>query len=351
MTDLPRTIFLGISNGAVAWYRCALPATVLGCDWLGVAGEPTRPAIRTGVVSDDFVFADIASYDVVIVQQVAGPAWLETIRAWQEAGVTVLYEIDDWLHGVRNVPGHGHAERLDRATVQTYELCMRAADGIICSTEYLARRYASLNARTWTCRNGIDLARYAFTRPVRDHVGIGWAGGTGHAASAQPWIREVGAVMRDRADTHFISVGQPFAHWLEPEFGARTLAIPFTAMEVYPAAMTHFDIALAPAGKGDYFKGKSDLRWLEAAALSMPCIADPDVYPEIEHGVTGFHASTPGEMGEILRELVADPELRDRVGAAAHDYVVEHRSVQVAAQSWAEVLREVVREPLPVGAS
>ena len=31
MTDLPRTIFLGISNGAVAWYRCALPATVLGC--------------------------------------------------------------------------------------------------------------------------------------------------------------------------------------------------------------------------------------------------------------------------------------------------------------------------------
>ena len=109
--------------------------------------------------------------------------------------------------------------------------------------------------------------------------------------------------------------------------------------------MTHFDIALAPAGKGDYFKGKSDLRWLEAAALSMPCIADPDVYPEIEHGVTGFHASTPAEMSAILRELVADRDLRDRVGAAAREYVVEHRTAQVAAQSWAQVLREVAREP------
>jgi glycosyltransferase involved in cell wall biosynthesis len=351
MTGLPRTLFIGISNGAVSWYRCALPATVLGCDWIGVAGDPTEPIIRAGNVSDDFTFAAIASYDVVIVQQVAGPLWLRAIREWQEAGVTVLYEIDDWLHGVRNVPHHSHAKRLDRATVRTYELCMRAADGMICSTDYLARRYASVNPHTWTCRNGIDLVRYAFTRPVREHVGIGWAGGTGHVAATKAWIDEVGAVMREHADTKFVSVGQPFADWLKGEFGDRTLAVPFTAMEVYPAAMTNFDIALAPAGKGDYFKAKSDLRWLEAAALSMPCIADPDVYPEIEHGVTGFHASTPAEMGEILRELVADRDLRERVGAAAREYVTEHRTVQVAAQSWAQVLRAVVREPLAAAAS
>jgi glycosyltransferase involved in cell wall biosynthesis len=340
MTDLPRTLFIGISNGAVSWYRCALPATALGCDWIGVGGEPPNPPIRTGVISPDFTWADVASYDVVIVQQVAGPAWLQQIRAWQDAGVTVLYEIDDWLRGVRNVPGHAHAARLDRAAVQTYELCMRAADGVICSTEWLAQRYRAVNPRTWTCRNGIDLARYAFTRPPRDHVGIGWAGGTGHTTAAKPWVVEVGRVMHELPQTRFTSIGQPFARWLSGLFGDRTLAVPFTALEVYPAAMTHFDISLAPAGKGDYFKGKSDLRWLEAAAMSLPCIADPDVYPEIEHGVTGFHASTPAEMGAILRELVADAALRERVGAAAHEYVCEHRTAQVAAERWAEVLRE-----------
>ena len=345
MNDLPRTLFIGISNGAVAWYRCALPATVLGCDWIGMRGDPSGAEVRTGQVTPDFTIEDVAGYDVVVVQQVRGRAWLKTIREWQDAGVTVLYEIDDWLHGVRRIE-HAHADKLDRATVETYELCMRAADGIICSTDWLARRYRPLNSRTWTCRNGIDLKRYRFTRPERDHVGIGWTGGTGHKAATKPWIDEVGHVMRERADTRFISVGQPFAQWLEPEFPGRTLAVPFTALEVYPAAMTHYDIALAPAGKSDYFKGKSDLRWLEAAALSQACIADPDVYPEIEHGVTGFHAATPEEAGEILRELVADRKLRERVGAAAHEYVVEHRTVQVAAQSWAEVLREVVPAPL-----
>ena len=346
MSDLPRTIFLGISNGAVAWYRCALPATVLGCDWIGVSGEPPNPAIRAGAVPDDFTFADVASYDVVVVQQVEGPVWLRAIREWQDAGITVLYEIDDWLNGVRNVPHHSQAARLDRAAVQSHELCMRAVDGIICSTDFLARRYSSLNPRTWTCRNGIDLVRFAFTRPAREHVGIGWAGGTGHVATARPWMDEVAAVMRERADTRFISIGEPFAKAYATEFGARALAIPFAALELYPAAMTHFDIALAPGGKGDYFKGKSDLRWLEAAALGIACIADPDVYPEIEHGVTGFHASTPAEMGRILRELVADPDLRERVGAAGREYVTEHRTVQLAAHSWANVLREVVREPL-----
>ena len=346
MSDVPRTLFIGISSGAVAWYRCALPATVLGCDWVGVRGTPSGFEVRNSNRNEAFSFDEVTGYEVVVVQQVSGPEWLRAIRSWQAAGVTVLYEIDDWLHGVRRVERHRHAERLDRAAVEAYELCMRAADGIICSTDWLARRYQPLNRRTWTCRNGIDLRRYAYTRPPREHVGIGWAGGTGHQAAARPWVAEVGRVMRERPDTTFVSVGQPFAKWLEPEFGDRTLAIPFTALEVYPAAMTHYDIALAPAGKGDYFKGKSDLRWLEAAALSTPCVADPEVYPEIEHGVTGFHASSPEEMGAILRELVADRELRERVGAAAHAHVAEHRTVQVAAQRWAEVLREVVPAPI-----
>jgi hypothetical protein len=346
MSDLPRTLFIGISNGAVAWYRCALPATVLGCDWVGLRGQPSSYEIRSGDVAETFTLADAVGYEVVIVQQVSGREWLKAIRAWQAAGVTVLYEIDDWLHGVRRVERHLHADKLDRAAVETYELCMRAADGIICSTDWLARRHRHLNRRTWTCRNGIDLLRYAYTRPSRDHVGIGWAGGTGHEAAAKPWVAEVGRVMRERAATTFVSVGQPFAQWLEGEFGHRTLAIPFTALEIYPAAMAHYDIALAPAGRSDYFKGKSDLRWLEAAAMSQACVADPDVYPDIEHGVTGFHASTPEEMGEILHELVTDRALRERVGAAAREYVSEHRTAQVAAQRWAAVLREVVAAPL-----
>ncbi len=347
MSDLPRTLFIARGGApAVAWYRCALPATVLGCDWISVKGEPADGRVRAGSTHVDFTLDEVAGYEIAIVQQLSGPHWLKQIREWQAAGVTVLYEIDDWLHGVRGLGHHAHADKFDRASVEAHELCMRAADGIICSTDWLARRYRAVNPSTWTCRNGIDLVRYEFSRPARDHVGIGWAGGTGHAAAVKPWMEQVAAVMRDVPATTFTSVGQPFAHWLDAEFGDRALSLPFAGLEAYPAAMRHFDIALAPAGKGDFFKGKSDLRWLEAAALAMPCIADPEVYPDIEHGVTGFHAATAAEAGEILRELVADADLRERVGTAAYEHVVEHRRAQVTSLRWAEVLREAVREPV-----
>jgi glycosyltransferase involved in cell wall biosynthesis len=229
-----------------------------------------------------------------------------------------------------------------RKTIEQFELCMRAVDGIICSTPWLAERYASLNPRTYLCRNGIDLKRYALTRPERDYVGVGWSGATGHKNAMQPWLDQVAAVMRERENVHFFSVGQRFADELAPEFGEhRSVSVPFTALDTYPASMTLYDIALAPAGDSSFYRGKSDLRWLEASAVGLPLIADPVVYPDIEHGVTGFHATTPEEMGEIVRELVDDEALRLRVGAAAKQYVTEHRSAQVAAEQWASVLRQV----------
>lgn len=347
---VPRTLFLARGTLTVGWYRCVLPATALGCDWAGVAGEPGALRLLSGRVPATFTERDIPAYDVVVVQLVSGREWLRAINAWQAAGVTVLYEIDDWMHGVRKLDGHDAQAHFGRAAIEAHDLCMRACDGVICSTEWLARRYRAVNTRTFTCRNGIDLTRYAYTRPSREDIGIGWAGGTGHRTAVGAWLDGVRAVMRRHPRTRFTSLGQPFARALEEEFGARALSLPFGPLESYPAAMTHFDVALAPAARNDFFRAKSDLRWLESAALSLPCIADPEVYPEIEHGVTGFHASSAGEMAEILEALVTDPALRERVGAAAYAHVREHRSHVAAATAWDAVLREAAGQPTPAAA-
>jgi glycosyltransferase involved in cell wall biosynthesis len=339
---IARTLFVGRGNGAVAWYRCALPAMALGCDWVGVRGEPPHLRFPTGVTAEPASWERFFDYDVVVLQQPQGKDWLKAIRELQASGVTVLYEIDDWLRGVRKLERHAFKEHFDREAIEAFELCMRVADGVICSTPWLAEHYRSVNPRTWVCRNGIDLRRYALTRPHRSTIAIGWAGGTGHEDSMAPWLQEVAGVLRDVPGTRFISIGQPFARALEPEFGEkRCMSVPFAPFDTYPAAMTLFDVALAPAGRGNFFRGKSDLRWLEASALRIPLIADPEVYPAIEHGVTGFHADSPQAMAALLRELVADPELRRRVGAAAHEWVSEHRTAQATAQDWAAVLTEV----------
>jgi len=342
VTKIPKTLFLSRGNKATAWYRCALPALALGSDWTCYAGTPPAVQFVHGRIDRVLGVNDVPDYDVVVLQQPRGPEWLKLVRSWQQRGVVVLADMDDWARGIRKRKDHDFSEMFDRKTIADYELCLRAVDGIICSTPWLAERYGSLNPRTYVCRNGIDLKRYALTLPERDYVGIGWSGATGHLLAMQPWLTEVATVMQQRADTHFISVGQGFATILAETFGPeRCLSIPFTALDTYPASMTLYDIALAPAGGNTFYRGKSDLRWLEASAIGLPIIADPVVYPDIEHGVTGFHASTPAEMGEILRALVADEPLRRRVGAAAKAYVTEHRSAQVAAGQWASVLREV----------
>jgi hypothetical protein len=340
--EIPKTLFMSRGNKGPAWYRCALPALALDADWTCYVGEPPNADFVFGRIDRRLTIADVPDYDVVVIQQPRGAEWLGAIRDWQRAGVVVLADTDDWLRGIRKRTDHDFNEMFGRKTIEQFELCMRAVDGIICSTPWLAERYASLNPRTYLCRNGIDLKRYALTRPERDYVGVGWSGATGHKNAMQPWLDQVAAVMRERENVHFFSVGQRFADELAPEFGEhRSVSVPFTALDTYPASMTLYDIALAPAGDSSFYRGKSDLRWLEASAVGLPLIADPVVYPDIEHGVTGFHATTPEEMGEIVRELVDDEALRLRVGAAAKQYVTEHRSAQVAAEQWASVLRQV----------
>ena len=106
--------------------------------------------------------------------------------------------------------------------------------------------------------------------------------------------------------------------------------------------MSNFDVALAPAARTSFFRAKSDLRWLEASALGIPVVADPGVYPDIEHGVTGLHAATPSEAAEHLHALAGSRELRERIGAAAREHVTRARRIEVVAEEWRAVLEAAV---------
>lgn len=335
-------LFIGLGASAVGWYRCYLPALFLGADWIGVANTPPELGYVTGLVANATKLPNYLDYKIIVVQQPRGRGWLKLIRELQSKGIKVIFEVDDYLHAIRKAEGHDFSRYFDKPALAELELNMRACDALICSTQYIARRYRSFNPNVWVCENGIDTGRYRLTRPERDTVTIGWAGATGHAASVMPWIEQAAGVMLQRPNTCFASIGQPFADTLSELFPDRTLSIPFTMVETYPAAMTLFDIALAPAGKGNFFRGKSDLRWLEAGALGIPTIADPTVYPNIEHGDTGFLASSPEEAGELLLMLVDDPNLRLQVGQAARNYVIESRDMKVACRQWDKVFRSVL---------
>lgn len=344
MVEAKDICFVGLGSSAVCYYRCLLPAMALGADWCGLAGEPPKMGWVTGIARGESQMPPLPEYKAVIIQQPHGRGWMRIIHELQDAGVKVLYEIDDHLHSIRKRTDHDFSEEFSKKRLAEYEMCMAACDGLIASTEFIARRYKRYNKRAFVCENGLDVRRYDLTLPERSTINIGWAGATGHTNSIIPWLQATAEVMRARDNTCFVSIGQPFANGFREQFGDRCVATPFAAIEQYPGAMTMMDIAIAPAGNSDFYKGKSDLRWLEAGALSIPIIADPTVYPEIEHGVTGFHAETPAEVQKLLLELVDDDELRTTVGANARSYIREHRDINVMAHEWLKVVEEVIGE-------
>ena len=339
-----RVLFVGAGSSGVCWYRCALPATALGADWLGVAGEPGSLRRVTGAWGLPVDEPSWTGYDVVVLQLVHGAGWLRRIAELRAAGVIVLYEIDDDLRAVAAEPGHEFARLFPPQRLRAHEAAIRACDGLICSTPALAERLADLHETRHVCLNGLDLARYPHPLPQRETVTIGWAGGTGHERAMRPWLRSVADVLDARPQARFRSVGQPFGLQLAERFGPeRASAMPFAALDTYPAAMAAFDVALAPAGRSADFAAKSDLRVLEAAALGLPVIADPAVYPSVVHGETGLHATTAAEAREAMLALVDDPELRRRLGSAARDYVERERTAVVAARQWDRVLTPALK--------
>jgi glycosyltransferase involved in cell wall biosynthesis len=336
--------FLGLGASAPCYYRAMLPAMALKADWAGVSGYPPKLWYATGSVKGESKLPDlIGDYKVVVLQQPKGESWEQMITALQEAGKKVVFEVDDYLHGVNERADHGFKDSFDQRALVLYERCMRMCDAMIVSTEFIARKYKKFNPNIYVCKNGIDLKRYALTRPKRPTVNIGWAGATGHLEAIRPWLAQVYHLMMQREDVCFVSIGQNFADGLKPllEDEARAISIPFCAIEQYPSAMSMIDIALAPAGGGGWYKGKSDLRWLEASALGIPIIARANVYPEIEHGVTGFHATAPHEMVPVLLDLLNDPEMRERIGAQAKEYVSTERSITKMSEVWADALQAI----------
>lgn len=333
---------MGVSSTAICYYRCVLPATAMGADWVGIQGEPPDLFIDTAQVRNETRKPEIlgGDYDVLVLQEVNGDGWLKLIADAQGRGMRVIYDINDYLHGIPKLKDHQFARFFNPHRLKQVEEAMEACDAVTTTTKYLKKKYGKFAKRIYVCPNGIDWNRYALEKPQRGSaVNVGWAGATGHWEAIAPWLISVAQVMDMNEDVNFVTIGQPIADEFKPRYGQRALSVPFATIEQYPAAMTLLDIAIAPAANTRFHRGKSDLRWIEAGALGIPIIASPMLYPEIENGVTGFWASEPDKVLEYLMVLAEAPDVRKAVGEAAQTYVRENRTVQALLPKWERALR------------
>ncbi len=222
---------------------------------------------------------------------------------------------------------------------------MAAAHAVFAGNDYLAQRARQSGAQSVQyVPTVVDTGAYQFGQNNRDksQPKFGWIGTPetwnsfardyasifeAVALNENVLCRIIGAEQRPRTEIPF-----EYLPWSEE-------------MEV--SLIRGMDIGLMPLPDTPWTRGKCGYKLIQYMACGLPVVASPvGVNSEIvEHGVNGFLASTDQEWREALSTLLANPELRRRMGAAGRKKVEEHYSLQVWGPRVAELLRSVIEKP------
>ena len=351
---LPYPVFYAADSYGCGWYRCVLPAGLIGgrvVQQLQLSAD-----LRHGVLRG---MPGLAACQVFQRPADAGIPLL--IRALQQQGLRVTVELDDdiWALDHRNPISRQWSAPAKKALSDS----LRLADRVTVSTATLAATVSRWQrdvrlipnaldpARMWTYREQIAQIIDPATLERRPHekIRLGWAGSYSHMADLQlalPALVELGL----RADVELVFMGyDPF----QPITGGQQFTgvyqyqgLTYTFLDwsldlnAHYARIAGLDIAVAPVLDSAFNRAKSCLKWLEHAfwGTAMVC-SDVQPYREaVRHGETGFLAKDQRDFRKYLTKLVEDARLRRDIGLAAQQVVATQHLMEHRRQLWQEAV-------------
>jgi glycosyltransferase involved in cell wall biosynthesis len=275
--------------------------------------------------------------DVVVVQkQLLDRATLTSLTT---VNPRLAYDFDDALYA----PHDRHeTSAVALRRFRRLDLVLGRARLVIAGNDELAAYAKPRAVRVAVVPTVVDADLYARAiRPRRRDgaVVVGWTGTAANLVYLEP-LRQV---IRDIKESSSVPVefrvvcSEP-PHWPEVDVAFRHWHVD-SAIDDLAA----FDIGIAPLPDTPWTRGKCGFKLLEYMALGLPTIASPvGVMPSmIDHGRSGFLADGPEDWRLRLKQLIADAQLRARVGDAGRAEVVRRYSVCAAAPRLAALLRSV----------
>ena len=262
------------------------------------------------------------------------------LQRFRAASVPIVYDVDDLIFEPESIHYVDALQSIDEAQVEQYKYgvaatraALQACDAATCTTEFLRQRLEKLGKKTHVIANTLNSAQIerakqisAKRRQRTSKVSIGYFSGT---YTHNRDFLEAAAALEEVLDEHpnvvLHLVGQLDVPALFQRFGKRIVLqapMPYLDMLDYLAAM---DINIAPLELNNpYTASKSELKIFEAALAGVPSVVSAvDSYARvIDHGRNGFLAHNRDDWKNCLTALVADAELRQRVGdASRRDFV------------------------------
>lgn len=216
---------------------------------------------------------------------------------------------------------------------------MRGARLVTVGNAYLAD-YAAVQANAACVEiipTVIDLERYSRTvikQPRTASFTIGWIG----SPSTAKYLQAIAPALAKLCESGRGRVCL---------IGSGLVDLPGVPVEVLPwdedtevTILQQFDVGIMPLPDNPWERGKCGFKLIQYMACGLPVVASPvGVNSQIvEHGVNGFLAETPEQWQEALQTLLADAELRQRMGMAGRQKVEQHYCLQVTGPKLAGLL-------------
>ena len=175
-----------------------------------------------------------------------------------------------------------------------------------------------------------------------DKIIIGWSGSIStikHFEMAIPALKEIDKKYPGRIEIHVMGQGSyshPELKIISKNWNPKT----------ENADLNAFDIGIMPLPDDEWVKGKCGLKGLTYMGCGVATImSDVGVNADIiQHGENGFLAKTGEDWVNYISQLIENPGLRHKMGAAGRKTVVEKYSVQANKHHYLEVLNSLIKQ-------
>jgi O-antigen biosynthesis protein len=323
-------VFGGSPDDASNRYRCQHL-----CEALRVAGhEPQWASSDQSAVR--------VEHELVVIHRLPWGAARRWVEAARKIGAGVVFSADDLVFEEEFAIHKGilHAtdplqRRSAARSVAGMRETMAHSDAVLVSTKYLAQETAVSGKPTLVVRNcpGTEILRTSevalaarqrrLTTRTDDRLLLGYLSGSAtHDADLTDAAGPLAEALGRHSNARLLIVGEvklpgtlrPFAE------AGRIQRHPFIDWRALPDLLASIDINLSPLDLTRPFcHAKSEVKWLEAAAVGVPTIASAaaGLSETLTEADGCLLCGSDSQFLDALTVLIAAPERRQRLGDAA----------------------------------
>lgn len=358
-----RVYFVSSGNWGCYIVRCLLPLVANGWD-----GDNT--SIRYLEKTPENKMLATKQADIVVFHRPEDERKLELARILKKQGKKIVFDNDDTYKDHESVKLNDYftKERVARGLAKVNSITdafIIEADLVTCTTETLAQEYRKLNTNVKVLPNCVD--PFYFDEPLRNEEDVVRIGITGSIITSTdldvvaPIIRHYEHDPRVR----LVCFGLPPNRLDNPKVAsvyrdeykfmdsANVEWHPAVKADVYYDKINSLklDMMLIPREDNYFNRAKSNLKFLEASMLEIPCICQsfPDkqspyeVNPEDTKHL--LLATNTEDWIEKIETLIKDKELRRKMGKDAREYVEENYNIETKGEMWVDAYKSILWLP------